>query len=99
VICVPQRLPAEYGFRIPVLRRRLLLRDSDSTEAWKSMILTDIQQLLPVVNSKPDAELLSNLDSTVAWPSRKVATPAGSASSDSPAADARSGNMPPTPAP
>jgi len=29
--------------------------------------LTDIQQLLPVVNSKPDAELLSDLDSTVAW--------------------------------
>ena len=29
--------------------------------------ITDIQQLLPVVNSKPDAELLSDLDSTVAW--------------------------------
>ena len=28
---------------------------------------TDIQQLLPMVNSKPDAELLSDLDSTVAW--------------------------------
>jgi carboxymethylenebutenolidase len=27
----------------------------------------DIQQLLPLVNSKPDAELLSDLDSTVAW--------------------------------
>jgi carboxymethylenebutenolidase len=27
----------------------------------------DMQQLLPVVNSKPDAELLSDLDSTVAW--------------------------------
>jgi carboxymethylenebutenolidase len=29
--------------------------------------ITDIQQLLPIVNSKPDAELLSDLDSTVAW--------------------------------
>jgi carboxymethylenebutenolidase len=29
--------------------------------------LTDIPQVLPVVNSKPDAELLSDLDSTVAW--------------------------------
>src|SRR5216684_3054332 len=31
------------------------------------VIKTDTQQLLPVVNSKPDAELLSDLDSTVAW--------------------------------
>jgi carboxymethylenebutenolidase len=29
--------------------------------------VTDIQQLLPLVNAKPDAELLSDLDSTVAW--------------------------------
>jgi carboxymethylenebutenolidase len=29
--------------------------------------VTDLQQLLPIVNSKPDAELLSDLDSTVAW--------------------------------
>src|SRR5580698_8093287 len=29
--------------------------------------ITDIPQLLPIVNSKPDAELLSDLDSTVAW--------------------------------
>src|ERR1700692_200751 len=29
--------------------------------------ISDIQQLLPIVNSKPDAELLSDLDSTVAW--------------------------------
>jgi carboxymethylenebutenolidase len=29
--------------------------------------LTDIAQLLPVVNAKPDAELFSDLDSTVAW--------------------------------
>jgi len=29
--------------------------------------ITEIAQLLPVVNSKPDAELLSDLDSTVAW--------------------------------
>jgi carboxymethylenebutenolidase len=29
--------------------------------------VTDIQQLLPLVNSKPDAELLSDLDATVAW--------------------------------
>src|SRR5712692_10768706 len=29
--------------------------------------ITDIQQLLPVVNSKPDAELLSDLDATVGW--------------------------------
>src|SRR5260370_37478772 len=29
--------------------------------------VTDIQQLLPLVNSKPDAELLPDLDSTLAW--------------------------------
>jgi carboxymethylenebutenolidase len=29
--------------------------------------ITDMQQLLPLVNSKPDAELLSDLDATVAW--------------------------------
>jgi carboxymethylenebutenolidase len=29
--------------------------------------ITDIQQLLPIVNSKPDAELFSDLNSTVAW--------------------------------
>src|SRR5712671_6282815 len=29
--------------------------------------ITDMQQLLPIVDSKPDAELLSDLDSTVAW--------------------------------
>src|SRR4029078_2881198 len=29
--------------------------------------ITDIPQLLPIVNSKPDAELLSDLDSPVAW--------------------------------
>jgi len=29
--------------------------------------ISDISQLLPVVNAKPDAELLSDLDATVAW--------------------------------
>jgi len=29
--------------------------------------ITEIPQLLPIVNGKPDAELLSDLDSTVAW--------------------------------
>src|SRR5271167_663468 len=29
--------------------------------------ITDIPQLLPIVNAKPDAELFSDLDSTVAW--------------------------------
>jgi carboxymethylenebutenolidase len=29
--------------------------------------ITDMQQVLPVVNAKPDAELLSDLDATVAW--------------------------------
>jgi carboxymethylenebutenolidase len=29
--------------------------------------ISDIPQLMPLVNSKPDAELLSDLDSTVAW--------------------------------
>jgi len=29
--------------------------------------ITDIPQLIPIVNSKPDAELLSDLDSTTAW--------------------------------
>jgi carboxymethylenebutenolidase len=30
-------------------------------------MITDMAQLMPLVNSKPDAELLSDLDSTVAW--------------------------------
>lgn len=29
--------------------------------------LADIKELLPIVNAKPDAELLSDLDATVAW--------------------------------
>src|SRR5712675_2321946 len=29
--------------------------------------ITDMQQLMPIVNTKPDAELFSDLDSTVAW--------------------------------
>ena len=29
--------------------------------------VTDIKDLLPIVNAKPDAELLSDLDATVAW--------------------------------
>jgi len=29
--------------------------------------ITEMQHLLPIVNAKPDAELLSDLDSTVAW--------------------------------
>ncbi len=29
--------------------------------------ITDIPQLLPIVNSKPDVELLSDLESTVTW--------------------------------
>src|ERR1700754_3776872 len=29
--------------------------------------IPDISQLLPIVNAKPDAELLSDLDATVAW--------------------------------
>src|SRR5690349_15853706 len=29
--------------------------------------ITDIKELLPIVNAKPDAELLSDLDATVAW--------------------------------
>lgn len=29
--------------------------------------ITDTKELMPVVNSKPDAELLSDLDATVAW--------------------------------
>jgi carboxymethylenebutenolidase len=29
--------------------------------------ITDMPQILPIVNAKPDAELLSDLDSTVAW--------------------------------
>src|SRR5579863_10098413 len=29
--------------------------------------ISDIPQLLPIVNSKPDSELFSDLDSTVAW--------------------------------
>jgi carboxymethylenebutenolidase len=29
--------------------------------------ITDIPELLPIVNAKPDAELLTDLDSTVAW--------------------------------
>ena len=40
------------------------LPTSDVIELTK---VTDIPQLLPIVNSKPDAELLSDLDSTAAW--------------------------------
>jgi carboxymethylenebutenolidase len=59
--------------------------------------ITEIPQLMPIVNSKPDAELLSDLDSTVAWAKgRRAATLRDWASSDSAAADARSGNTPPT---
>jgi carboxymethylenebutenolidase len=29
--------------------------------------ITEVPQLMPIVNSKPDAELLSDLDATVAW--------------------------------
>ncbi|MBR1125632.1 dienelactone hydrolase family protein [Bradyrhizobium lablabi] len=29
--------------------------------------ITDMKELLPIVNAKPDAELLSDLDATVAW--------------------------------
>src|SRR5205823_9252674 len=29
--------------------------------------ITDIPQLMPLVNSKPDAELIADLDATVAW--------------------------------
>ena len=29
--------------------------------------ITEMQQLMPIVNAKPDAELVSDLDSTVAW--------------------------------
>src|ERR671935_105757 len=29
--------------------------------------ITEIPQLMPIVNTKPDAELLSDLDATVAW--------------------------------
>src|SRR4029077_19040459 len=29
--------------------------------------ITDIPQLMPIVNTKPDAELFSDLDATVAW--------------------------------
>ena len=59
--------------------------------------VTDIPQLLPIVNSKPDAELLSDLDSTAAWArGRRAATLRGWVSSGSAAADARSGNMQPT---
>ena len=36
-------------------------KGTDSTK------ITDIPQLMPIVNSKPDAELISDLDATVAW--------------------------------
>ena len=29
--------------------------------------ITDFKQLMPIVNAKPDAELLADLDATVAW--------------------------------
>ena len=59
--------------------------------------ITDIPQLLPIVNAKPDAELLSDLDShgRLGQVARRRHR-AGSASSDSAAADGRSGNMPRT---
>ena len=58
--------------------------------------ITDIPQLLPVVNAKPDAELFSDLDATVAWAKSQGADTTGSASSAFAGAGARCGNMPPT---
>ena len=57
--------------------------------------ITEISQLMPIVNSKPDAELLSDLDGTVVLGQSQAAIPRGSASSGSAAAGGRSGNMPP----
>jgi hypothetical protein len=56
----------------------------------RSGLICVIPQLMPLVNSKPGSELLSDLDGTVAW--AKAA--GGSASSASAAAAARSGNTP-----
>ena len=57
--------------------------------------ITDIPQLLPIVNSKPDADYPIST-APLPGPSRMAATVRGWASSGSAAADARSGNMPPT---
>ena len=61
--------------------------------------ITDIPQLLPVVNAKPDAELVTISTARSHGRNRKVATPTGSASSAFAGAGARCGNMPPTAAP
>ena len=37
--------------------------------------ITDIKDLLPIVNAKPDGELLSDLDATVAWAASQAARP------------------------
>jgi hypothetical protein len=59
--------------------------------------ITEMPKLMPIVNSKPDAELLSDLDATAAWSkSQGAVIPTGSASWASAAADARFGNTPPT---
>jgi carboxymethylenebutenolidase len=41
--------------------------------------ITDIKDPPPIVNAKPDAELLSDLDATVAWAASQAARPAGAA--------------------
>jgi carboxymethylenebutenolidase len=56
--------------------------------------ITEMPQLMPLVNAKPDAELFSDLDATVPGRSSRAATPAGSASWASAAAGARCGNIP-----
>lgn len=58
--------------------------------------IADIKELLPIVNAKPDAELLSELDATVAWAKAQGGDTNRLTSSASAAADARSGNMPRT---
>ena len=57
--------------------------------------ITEIPQLMPIVNSKPDAELLSDLDGTVAWAKSQGGDTSRLGISGSAAAGGRSGNMPP----
>ena len=55
--------------------------------------ITDIPKLMPLVNSKPDAELLADLDATAAWAKSQAATPTSSASWATAAAAAPCGSI------
>jgi carboxymethylenebutenolidase len=58
--------------------------------------ISDIPQLMPIVNAKTDTQLFSDLDATVPGRSRRAAIPTGSASWAIAVADAPCGTIRPT---